>query len=120
MTKFKNVLPVLAMLGAVLIGGCEKDNDPGKGPGATPTVTSSSPENNATGVARSTDVTFEFSEEMDPATINASTFTFMQGAVAVPGVVSYTGTTAVFTPTAPLSASMVYTATITTGAKDLS
>ena len=118
--KFKNVLPILALLGTALFVSCEKDNDPGKGPGATPTVTSSSPENNATGVARSTDVTFEFSEEMDPATINASTFTFMQGAVAVPGAVSYAGTTAVFTPTAPLSASMVYTATITTGAKDLS
>ena len=118
--KFKNALSVLALLGAVLIGGCEKDNDPKPKPVVIPTVLSSSPENNSVGNARNSEVSFVFSEEMDPASINASTFTVMQGAAAVPGVVTYSGTTAVFTPSAPLGVNTLYTATITTGAKNLS
>jgi hypothetical protein len=118
MMKFKNVLPVLAMLGAVLMGSCEKDNDPS--PNAAPTVVSASPANNATGISRSSDVTFEFSKAMDPATINSSTFTVMQGVTVVPGTVTYSGKTATFTPTAIFAANTLFTATITTGAKDLS
>lgn len=60
-----------------------------------------------------------FTESMDPATINTATFTLTQGGAAVTGTVSYSGTTAVFTPNSGLSASTNYTATITTGARDL-
>ena len=56
---------------------------------------------------------------MDPATINSSTFTLMNGATAIPGTVTYSGTTAVFTPTNLLEGGKEYTATVTTGAKDL-
>ena len=55
---------------------------------------------------------------MASATINGTTFTLKQGATAVPGAVTYTGVTAVFRPTATLLPTTVYTATITTGAKD--
>lgn len=84
-----------------------------------PTVSSTVPVNAATGVLIGNKLTATFSEAMDPATINTSTFTLKQGEVAVSGTVAYSGVTAVFTPTSSLVASTVYTATITTGAKDL-
>jgi len=82
-------------------------------------VNSTVPQNNATGVELNKVVALTFSEAMNPLTINASTFTLMQGTAAVSGVVAYSGTTATFTPSVILVSDLVYTATITTGAKDL-
>jgi len=84
-----------------------------------PVVNSTVPQNNATGVELNKVVALTFSEAMNPLTINASTFTLMQGTAAVSGVVAYSGTTATFTPSVILVSDLVYTATITTGAKDL-
>jgi hypothetical protein len=92
-------------------------------PAATaPSVISTVPVNAATGVPTSQIVTATFSEAMSSATINASTFTLSgPGGAAVSGVVTYVaaGSVATFTPAASLTASTVYTATITTGALDL-
>jgi hypothetical protein len=55
---------------------------------------------------------------MNPASINATTFLVKQGAAAVSGTISYSGSSATFTPTNPLAANTVYTGTITTGTKD--
>ena len=85
----------------------------------SPTVISTVPVNGATGVAFNTKVSATFSEVMDPSSINATTFTLKQGATAVAGVVTYSGVTATFSPSANLAANTLYTATITTGAKDL-
>jgi Ice-binding-like/Bacterial Ig-like domain len=91
----------------------------GRVPDVTPpVVASTSPVNSVTGVATNKVVTFTFSEAMDPATINTTTFTLKQGTTVVPGVVTYSGLVATFTPSANLDYSKVYTATITTGAKD--
>lgn len=84
-----------------------------------PTVTSTIPVNSATVVPINSNVTATFSEAMDPTTLTTTTFTLMQGATPVTGTVTYSGSTATFNPTANLAASTVYTATITTGAKDL-
>lgn len=84
-----------------------------------PTVTGTINANAATGVAINTLVGATFSEAMDPSTISAATFTFMQGATPVAGAVTYTGVNAVFTPASNLAPSTTYTATITTGAKDV-
>jgi hypothetical protein len=61
-----------------------------------------------------------FSEAMNPSTINTTTFT-LTGPVTTPvaGTVTYTASTATFTPTNPLALNTLYTATITTGAKDV-
>jgi hypothetical protein len=60
---------------------------------------------------------------MNPATIDSATFTLAgPGGAAVPGVVTYlvTGSVAIFTPAANLAdTTLLYTAAITTGAKDL-
>ena len=88
-----------------------------------PTVIATIPTNLATGVPFNQTVSATFSEAMDPATINATTFTLTgPGATPVAGLVAYAavGNSATFTPTAALLPSTVYTATVTTGAQDLS
>jgi hypothetical protein len=83
----------------------------------TPTVVMVTPAN---GACPNTLVTGTFSEAMNPATINASTFTLVGAGAA--GTVTYDqpSLTATYTPSAPLALNTTYTATITTGAKDLS
>jgi len=84
-----------------------------------PVLNSTDPLNSAVGVELNKVIALNFSEVMNPLTINAATFTLMQGTVVVPGVVTYSGTQATFTPSVILSPDMVYNATITSGAKDL-
>jgi hypothetical protein len=55
---------------------------------------------------------------MNSGTITSSTFTVKQGNTSVTGNVTYSGTTATFTPSANLTEGTVYTCTITTGTKD--
>jgi len=89
---------------------------------APPSVISQTPLLAAVGVCPSTAVTATFSEVMNPATINTTTFTLTAGTppVAVAGVVAYAGSTATFTPNPPgLAVGTTYTATITTGAQNL-
>ena len=84
-----------------------------------PTLNSTDPINNGTDVIRNKVISLNFSEKMDPVTINTSTFTLKQGTTAVAGTVAYSGTKATFTPSSVLAVTTNYTATITTGAKDL-
>jgi len=83
------------------------------------TVSFTVPVAGATAVAVNQAIAATFSEPMNPATMTRSTFLLKQGTRAVPGTVTYTGTTATFTPTSPLAAGTLYTATITTKAKDV-
>lgn len=84
-----------------------------------PTITLTDPLNSATNVARNKAIQITFSEAMMASSINASTFTLVQGTTAVTGNVSYTGTTATFTPAIALAANASFTAKLGTGAKDL-
>jgi hypothetical protein len=85
-----------------------------------PTASPVTPPSGAAGVCPNTVVTAAFSAAMNPATINATTFTLTTGtpAVAVDGVVTYAASsnTATFTPSVALELNTLYTATITTGA----
>jgi hypothetical protein len=56
---------------------------------------------------------------MDTATITTATVTLMQGGTPVPFVLSYVGNVATLSPNVILADSTVYTATITTGSKDV-
>jgi len=85
----------------------------------SPNVITTDPANNATGVFLNKVVTATFNVPMDPLTLTASTFTIIQGITPVTGTVSYSGTTAFFTPSANLMSGAVYTATITSGAKNV-
>lgn len=85
-----------------------------------PKVISTDPMNGATGVQLNKNITADFNKVMDSATITTATFKLNQGLNVIAGVVTYTGTTAKFSPSSNLSPGVMYTATITTGAKDLS
>ena len=85
-----------------------------------PTVESTDPANNATGVPLNQKIAVTFWEAMDPLTITTSSFTVTgPGSTLVAGTVTYVGTTATFTPDSLLAANTTYTATITTAARDL-
>ena len=87
-----------------------------------PTVIGAKPSAGAIGVPPDNAVTATFSKEMNGATLTTSTFTLVTGATPVTGSVTFNTTmqTATFTPLSPLPPSTVYTATITTGARDAS
>jgi hypothetical protein len=84
-----------------------------------PTVSSTNPGNGAVGAAV---ITATFSEPMNAATITAANFSVLgTAATAVPGTVAYSATTdiATFTPDNALALGSGFTATITTGVKDV-
>ena len=86
-----------------------------------PTITGRSPTPNATNVARDTNVQVQFSEPMNPATVDASSVHLRkQGSgTDVPASVSYSGTTATLDPNADLDPSAVYTVTVAGSVEDL-
>ena len=84
-----------------------------------PTITAVSPADASTDVPLNKVVTATFSEQMDSTTINATSFTLMNGATSIPGTVSCPGSSASFTPTNDLPSGVTLTATITTDAEDL-
>lgn len=84
-----------------------------------PRVTSTTQRNGATGVALDIRTGVTFNEAMDTASISAITFTLSHGGVSEAGTVTAAGTYADFKPTNDLAANTVYTATVSTGAKDV-
>lgn len=85
-----------------------------------PTVLSTDPAANVTGVLTTQRVSATFSEAMDPATIIAANFTLVDGLnPPVAGTMDYVGTTAIFTPSASLTTNTTYTATIAGVVQDL-
>ncbi|MDP2808098.1 MAG: ice-binding family protein [bacterium] len=86
-----------------------------------PTVISTNPAADSTGVSIYSKITAVFSEAMDSVTIDTLTFTLTKGLTPVKGVVTYTDSfkMATFAPENNLDTNTVYTATLTTGVKDL-
>jgi len=87
-----------------------------------PSVITTSPAQDASGIPISQALTAAFSQAMAPSTMSATNFTLTApGGVAVAGTVAYStaGSVAVFTPTASLAANTLFTATVTTGATNL-
>jgi hypothetical protein len=115
MRKFRvGISCFLATLMVAFMAGC------GQEVVTVPTVVSTIPANGATDVVINTTVSATFNMDMNPATITASSFTVTgAGGTAVAGTVAYSGVTATFTPAAVLSYGAVYTATITTAARNL-
>lgn len=85
-----------------------------------PVVTATEPVNLAINVPRNQLIIATFSRIMDPLSLLPTTFLLSDGNNAVTGQITYTGNTASFTPDSLLMSGTTYTATITTGAMDLS
>jgi N-acetylglucosamine-6-sulfatase len=88
-----------------------------------PTVISTVPGANATGVAPTANVTATFSEDMMASSINANTFKLFQkgSTIKLGATVGYDASTdtATLDPTNSLRRGVTYKAVVTTGAKDL-
>ena len=87
-----------------------------------PTVTITSPANGATGIALTTLITASFSEDMDVSTLTNSNFYLNNGvSPAIIDGITYDAATRILTfkPSSSLNYGTTYTATITTGVKDL-
>ncbi len=90
-------------------------------PAATPirpAVISTAPLAGATLTTLTSNVVANFSEVMNSQTIGTATFLLNTAGFAVPGTVTYAGTSATFRPTSDLTPNTSYTATITIGATD--
>jgi len=83
-------------------------------------ISGTSPSNNEQNVPANTAVTVRFSEEMNSQTINIATFLLRAGNTVISGEVSYSGAMAIFSPNSLLENGIAYTATITTGAENMS
>lgn len=114
-------LPLALLM--ITMAGCSSDSDGPVGPGGdtvSPVVSSTNPAPGATGVAV---ITASFNEAMSGASLTTTTFTLAgPGVTPVLGTVSYdtANLRATFTPNGALALGTTYTATITTGAKDVS
>lgn len=125
----KPLMWFMALLLAAFAAGCNDGSKPilgGVGVGGVagvavilPTVTSTVPANADTGVQRNRRITATFNEVMNSTTISTSSFKVTGPlAIAVTGIVTYSGQTAVFTPTSALAVNSLYTATLTTLVKN--
>lgn len=122
-SKFGLFNPGAACLLLLSIVACSSSDsrDPGTNPTPiAPRVVSASPLNGTTEGIVNGNASADFSQAMDPATLNSSTFTVTSGMEPVEGRVTYSHPTAVFEPTVPLASAGPFTATITRGAKGVS
>jgi hypothetical protein len=112
---------LMPLLWVMMMTGCERNRNGITSPEAVtfPTVSSTDPVNAATEVILTQPISATFSKKMDGATLTTVTFTLMKGTTPISGIVSYSDTTATFTPDSILAHKTTFTATITTGAKDI-
>ena len=118
---------VTAVLALFQIQGCGGGGGGGGGGDATtkqtdtakPTVVSTTPAQNGVAVGTNSAITITFNEPINPATVNLQTFTLKDGTSTVAGTITTVGSTALFKPTGDLSTGASYTATVTSGVKDL-
>lgn len=107
----------LALSGAAACGG-------GGGGGGSPpdtdvpVVTATSPQNNAANVPVDSVIAVTFSEPIDPATLTAEAVSIRSGFNTRAGTISYSGTTATFTPNAVLDTGAMYTVHVSPGVTD--
>lgn len=116
--KRKKLVSTIVLSIVVLFGACSED-DFQETIGICPEVTATSPVNGETSVALNKVITVTFNEEINPATINSSSFTIVDGTTSIPGAITYSGNTASFTPTVNLIANKTYIGKVTTAVKDL-
>jgi len=112
----------LGLLLVAFVAGCASNADeiPVSSDSTAPTVSFTAPAADDVAVPTNRKVSVAFSEAMDPATITQATFKLTgPGLTPVAGIVVSVGTAATFTPAVALAENTSYTATITTGAKDL-
>jgi hypothetical protein len=116
--EMKILFTALTLSAVFMFVSCDNDDDKNVDPKA-PTVVSTIPESDATGMARNEVVEFTFSELMNAATITNATFLLKQGSTEVPGNLEFSGINGKFTPAQFLAPGTIYTAIITSDVEGL-
>ncbi len=100
--------------------GCKKVTETSGIISACPVVVSTDPMDKAVDVVLNKAISATFNTDMNPATINATSFSIKQGSQIISGTVAptATGTTFTFKPDVPLLPFTKYTGTITIAASD--
>lgn len=114
----KKLLTTIAFAFVLLFSGCAED-DFNEIDTVCPLVISTNPDNLATNIPLNQVITATFNEKMNPASITEASFTVGDDVALIDGTVTYTDSTAVFTPSSLLDLDTEYTGTITTLAKDI-
>jgi hypothetical protein len=109
---------LMLFLSIIFITACHKDRGTIGNSSVNPQIISTNPINNSSDANLNRKITASFNKGMNPLTITGATFVVKQDSTIVSGVVSYSGTTAIFSPSNNLMPNKIYTATITRGAKD--
>ena len=116
------ILPAVSLLLSAAILACGGTPEPSAPPSPPDAVwlelLSTGPAHGATGVARAVTVSATFSDQLDPATVNAGTFMVFQEATLVPVDISVTGNIAWLTPRQSLDFSTTYTVRLTEKVQD--
>lgn len=115
----KNISLLLMPLFLLLVGCGSHEKSTSQSENTIPSVSSISPEDSSTDVSLNAKIAITFSEIMDSTSISNVTFIVKQDTALVEGLVTYTGTTAIFSPTNSLLPNSVYTVTLTTGAMNV-
>lgn len=117
-TTRKSALAFLLTVLSACGGGSSSGGGSSDGPGVDPlpVLKSTTPANGQTGVVPTQAITAEFSEPMDPASFNPSTFDLTSVFGSVTGAISISADQrkATFTPSSPLPFGTLITATLTT------
>jgi Ice-binding-like/Bacterial Ig-like domain len=122
----RRLLCLMPVLLAAALAGCGGGDSDGTASARfaapdnkAPTVIATTPADAALGVATNRAVSAVFDEPVDAVSVSGASFTLTgAGNTPIAGAVSVMGTTAVFTPTAPLAANTTYQATLSTGVRD--
>ncbi|OYX85119.1 MAG: hypothetical protein B7Y83_05865 [Flavobacteriales bacterium 32-34-25] len=114
----KKTLLTIAIVFIAFISSCATD-DFEEIVGVCPVVSSTNPADDATAVPLNQIITVNFNEEMNPETIDESSVIITAEGAPVSGTISYSGTTATFTPTDVLLANTIYSGRIRTLVKDV-
>jgi hypothetical protein len=109
---------LVLFLSIIFVTACHKDEGTIGNSNVNPTVISTNPVSSSTNADLNRKITASFNKGMNPLTITTATFVLKQDSTIVLGVVTYSGTTAIFSPSNNLLPNKIYTATITTGVKD--
>ena len=119
-SKILNTLGYLILLLIVFTAGCKKDDFKNEISGLCPVVVSTDPADKAVDVVLGKVISATFNTDMNPSTINNTTFIIKQGTTLITGTVAPTASKKTFTfkPDVALLPFTTYTGTITTGAKD--
>lgn len=117
-------LRAMLVAGTMALAACGTDNDDfllvggtngGTGDTTPPTVVSTTPTTGSTNVPTNAAVSVTFSENVDSASVTNAAFTLSGGAT---GTIVVSGATATLTPTSPMAANSVITATVSSAVRD--